>query len=96
MNTTSNAKQGINNLKQAGRDFQNAANSAENTAQEIGSEFAQRAVQAGEEVRRYVNQASDRLSQVGADLEETIHAKPYQSTLMALFAGVVLGMLIKR
>lgn len=95
MSITSNIKkeQGINNLKQAGRNFQDAGESA---AREVGSELIERAQHAGEEVRRYVSNAADRVSQVGSEVESAINAKPLQSTAVALFAGIVLGLLMRR
>lgn len=95
MSITSNIKkeQGVNNLKQAGRNFQDAGESA---AREIGNDLIERATHAGEEVRRYVSTAADRVSQVGSDVETAINAKPVQSTAVALLAGFVLGLLIRR
>lgn len=95
MSFTSNVKkeQGINNLKQAGRNFQDAGESA---AQEIGNDLVEKATHAGEEVRRYISDATDKVTRAGADLEHTIQDKPVQSTVIALCAGIVLGMLLRR
>jgi len=95
MSITSNIKkeQGMNNLKQAGRDFKEAG---EAQAYSIGNDLIEKATHAGEEVRRYVNTAADRVSQASSDLEGTINAKPVQSTAVALLAGFVLGMLVRR
>lgn len=95
MSFNSNVKkeQGVQNLKQAGRNFQDAA---ENKAEEVTNDLIDRATHAGQEVRRYVSQASDTLSRAGYEVEDAINAKPLQSTAIALCAGVILGMLLKR
>lgn len=95
MSITANAKkeQGINNLKQAGRNFQDAGRDA---AEELGSNLVEKAEQAGEEVRRYVSNVSEKMASAGSDLEHTIKEKPVQSTLIALGAGIILGMLFRK
>lgn len=95
MSFTSNAKkeQGINNLKQAGRNFKEAGQAA---TEEFTSELADRAENAGAEVRRYFTDASQRFENAGSDIEQAIHEKPVQSTLIALGVGVLLGMLFRR
>jgi hypothetical protein len=91
MTITSNIKkeQGINNLKEAGRNFQDAG---ESTA----SDLADRALNAGQEVRRYVSDAYDRASEIGSEVTDKIQHKPVQATVAALFAGIVLGLLMRR
>lgn len=91
MSFTSNVKkeQGINNLKQAGRNFADAG-------EQMGEDLVEKATHAGEEVRRYISSATDRVSRATSDLEEAIHQKPVQSSVIALCAGIVLGMLLKR
>lgn len=95
MSLTSSAKkeQGISNLKQAGRNFQDAGREA---AEEAGNTLIEKAEHAGEEVRRYVSDVSQKVAHASSDLEQTIKDKPMQSTLVALCAGVVLGMLFRR
>lgn len=95
MSLTASAKkeQGINNLKQAGRNFQDAGRE---TAEEVGNNLINKAEHAGEEVRRYVSDVSQKVANASSELEHSIKDKPVQSTLIALGAGIILGMLFRR
>lgn len=86
-------EQGINNLKQAGRNFKDAG---EYALEDAGENLVDKAAHAGEEVRRYISNATDRVTQAGSELEHTIQQKPVQSSVIALCAGIVLGMLLRR
>lgn len=50
----------------------------------------------GAQVRKLCDEAGVELRDVRAHLEDKINAKPVQSSLVALAAGLVLGLLITR
>lgn len=113
MTITSNikAQQGVNNLKDAGKNF---ADAAETNAKEYGSEIANAANQVGQRVgevaRNVVNTAEDyaktaaekagefsgRVNDFGHEVEGQIRSRPLQSTLIALAAGTILGLLLRK
>jgi len=59
-------------------------------------EYAAKARDAGAKVRSIVDNATGEVSEISETVEARIHEKPVQSTLVALAAGFVLGMLFRR
>lgn len=51
---------------------------------------------AGQRVRKMFDSASEEITHAGEKVSAQIHDKPVQSSLIALAAGFVLGMLIRR
>lgn len=98
--TNQKAKDGVKNLKEAGNDFQDAGRSAMRDADSALSSTAQNlseaAHTAGQEVRKYISNATHRVTDVSNEIEGNIRQKPVQSTAIALAAGVILGMLLRK
>jgi ElaB/YqjD/DUF883 family membrane-anchored ribosome-binding protein len=90
----------VNNLKQAGRDAKDAANSEVN---DYSSRLTDVANKVGGEVGAYVDQATDyfndataRIKTTGRQIETQIEANPLRSSIIALSAGVILGLLLRK
>ena len=56
----------------------------------------EKAHEAGTQVRAIYDHASEEVHEVAHHVEERIVARPLQSSLIALGAGVVLGLLLRR
>ena len=102
MSVTSNIKanSAVNNLKQAGNDAQAAVKSEAN---DYTSKLTDVANSVGKQVGTYVEQASDyfdtassRVKDAGQTIEAQIEANPLRSSLLALGAGIILGMLMRK
>jgi ElaB/YqjD/DUF883 family membrane-anchored ribosome-binding protein len=59
-------------------------------------DLAATAANAGRKVRSFISSTSDELSHASEAVTTHVHAKPMQSTLIALGVGYVLGMLFRR
>jgi ElaB/YqjD/DUF883 family membrane-anchored ribosome-binding protein len=94
------ANSAVNNLKQAGHDAKSAATSEAddytarltNVANKVGQEVGTYVEQASE----YFNDATARVKNAGSNIEAQIESNPLRSSLIALGAGVILGMLMRK
>jgi ElaB/YqjD/DUF883 family membrane-anchored ribosome-binding protein len=59
-------------------------------------ELSEKAHEAGAKVRAIYDQASGEVRELSQNVEEHIYKKPVQSSLIALGAGVLLGLLLRR
>ncbi len=59
-------------------------------------ELKRAARKAGKEVRHYIEDKQKRMSDIMSKCEETIAARPYTATAVAVVAGVMLGSLLRR
>lgn len=82
----SGARSASNDVK---RKAQQAASQGKDGVLEIANE-------AGQKVREIFNHYSDDLEHTKEVIEDNIRNKPLQSSLIALGAGVLLGLLIRR
>ena len=55
-----------------------------------------KAYDAGARARKVIDAATGEVSEITEEVQQTILKKPVQSTLIALGAGVILGMLLRR
>ena len=90
----------VNNLKQAGTDAKDAAVSQ---AGEYANKLTDVANNVGREVGNYVetatgylNDATTRAKSAGQAVEAQIEANPLRSSAIALAAGIILGMLMRK
>ena len=58
--------------------------------------YTDKAREAGEKVRHVIDAATGEVSEIAENVEHRIQDKPVQSTLIALGAGLVLGLLLGR
>ncbi|MDE3059560.1 MAG: DUF883 family protein [Pseudomonadota bacterium] len=66
------------------------------TAGEVRDDLRQAANQAGRRVRRFIDSTTDTLFDAGDTVTSQVRRHPMQSSLIALGAGFLLGMLIRR
>ncbi len=67
-----------------------------NAANELGDDLHSVANQAGRKVRSLYNTASDELSHASEAVTTEIRSNPVRATAVALGAGVLLGLLLRR
>lgn len=79
--------------RSASNDIKRKAAGAYGDTRENMVEFAN---ETGQKVREAISQYSEDIEHTREVLEETIRSKPVQSVAVALAAGVVLGLLIRR
>lgn len=73
-----------------------AVTNLKNAAHDAGTELHHAANQAGRKVRSMIHSASDEISHVSESVTSEIRANPVRSSLIALGAGVLLGVLLRR
>lgn len=71
-------------------------NNLKNSANEAGHELHNAANQAGRKVRSMYNTASDEITHASEQVTSEIRANPMRSSLIALGAGVILGVLLRK
>ena len=113
MTITSNIKtqQGVSNLKDAGKNFADAAESnakdytsdLANTANQLGQRVGDAARSAVNAAETYAKNAAEkageytgRVNEFGHGVEDQIRTRPVQATFIALATGLVLGMLLRK
>lgn len=91
--TDINVNEGMRHLSEAKKDFSQAAQSeyAEKKAQ-----IYEVANHAGQRMREFVNTAGTELEHASEVVSTHIRTKPVQSSLIALGAGLFLGMLLRK
>jgi ElaB/YqjD/DUF883 family membrane-anchored ribosome-binding protein len=77
------------NVARTKREARNSANQAEDSIVGV-------AENAGRKVRDFIDDTSDKLQDTGDRIKQEVNDNPMQSTLIALGAGFVLGMLFSR
>ncbi|ESQ81276.1 hypothetical protein [Asticcacaulis sp. YBE204] len=77
-------------------DADRALNKAEDGAHKVIDDLTHRASEAGAKVRTFFDDAQGHLNTAGGRLNKEVHDNPVRTGLLALGAGVLLGMLIKR
>ncbi len=80
----------VTNLKNAGRDLKN------DLSRDIGNDLQSVANKAGRKVRNLYDSASDELAYVSDTVGSEIRSNPIRSSAIALGAGVLLGLLMRR
>lgn len=78
------------------QDLREAKQDARDIAHHVHDDLQDAAHKAGATVRQLFDSASDELTHAKQAVSEQIHNKPVQSSLIALGAGVILGMLLRR
>lgn len=73
-----------------------ATTEVKNSLRDVKTDAENAAHRAGTSVRNMLDSASDELTHVKEVVNDQIHNKPVQSSLIALGAGVILGLLIRR
>jgi ElaB/YqjD/DUF883 family membrane-anchored ribosome-binding protein len=71
-------------------------NASQNTAHQLNNDLHVAANQAGRKMRNIFNSASDELSQASDIVTAKIRNNPLRSSMIALGAGIVLGVLLRR
>lgn len=90
---TANKDDTVSNLKNTAHNFRNAADDAANDAKRNLNEVAN---QAGRKVRAFLHTTEDELVHARDAVTTQIRSKPVQSSMIALGAGVILGILLNR
>ena len=67
-----------------------------NAAREVKEDVTDAAHEAGRKVRDFLHTASDEISHVSHSVSTEIRSNPIRSSAIALGAGVLLGMLLRR
>lgn len=80
----------VTNLKNTGRELKN------DLARDIGNDLQSAANKAGRKVRNLYDTASDEIAYVSDTVSSEIRSNPVRSSAIALAAGVLLGMLMRR
>lgn len=80
----------------AQHDLKNAAYDANDKASQAVESLSEYAHKAGRNVRHYLDNAGDELSQMGEKVSSEIRNHPVRSSLIALAAGFVLGAIARR
>lgn len=73
-----------------------AKRDARNAAGEISDGLSETAAKAGRAVRGYIDTANEEIHQVSDKVAQEIRTNPVRSSLIALGAGVLLGVLLRR
>lgn len=95
-------KDSTNDLREDARALKNDAKITASTAKSFvdktieGHNISEFANEAGRKARDYFEQANDQLSDATDKLQNEIKENPLRSGLIALGAGVILGMLLRR
>jgi ElaB/YqjD/DUF883 family membrane-anchored ribosome-binding protein len=77
-------------------DFNKAASSFKDAADETKRSVREVAEEAGTKVREFVNKNSEKVSELRHTAEDKINENPMKSVAIAAFAGLVLGALLRR
>ncbi|MBY0407938.1 MAG: hypothetical protein K2Q01_09620 [Rickettsiales bacterium] len=86
-------KDAINDLKQSANTVRNEASKA---IDDVAGEVRSVTRSAGDKLRQLFNCTNSEISHAADTVSEQIHNKPVQSTLIALGAGFLLGVLMRR
>lgn len=68
----------------------------EKTARHVADDLSARASEAGAKLRTLFDDAQGQINKAGGRLNQEVHDNPVRTGLLALGAGVLIGMLIKR
>ncbi len=84
---------GVSHLKS---DLKDAANDAREHADRVGADIKEVAQEAGQKMRHMLDAAGTDLAQLTDTVAAEVRQRPVQSSVIALGAGVILGMLLRR
>jgi ElaB/YqjD/DUF883 family membrane-anchored ribosome-binding protein len=85
-----------NPRESASQTFKSVERNIADVAADKKDDLIEAAGQAGRKVRNMVDNAGDEISHAAERVTAQIRENPIQSGLVALFAGVVIGMLLRR
>lgn len=102
--STIKTNEGIANLKEAGKDFKNAAKSEVNHAAEkatdiatsLGEKVGSKIGEYAGDAEHYFDKASSAAKKWTGQVEDRVQERPISSILATLGFGVVLGMLLRK
>lgn len=84
---------GVNHLKS---DLKDAANDARDHADKVGADIKEVAQEAGQKMRHMMDAAGTDLVELSEKVVAEVRQHPVQSSVIALGAGVIIGMLLRR